>query len=91
MSVVADLIHVASVEVVGNYRLRLTFEDGAEGELDLSGWRWRGVFAPLADPDYFRRVTLDAELGTIDWPNGADLAPETLHVWVVQGRTPTRV
>lgn len=83
-----NLIHVTSAEVVGDHRLRLTFEDGAEGDVDFSGWEWRGVFEPLAAPTYFARVTLDPELGTIVWPNGADLAPETLHAWVVQGLVP---
>ena len=45
----ADLVHVTSVESLGEYRLHLTFEDGSEGELDLSGWSWRGVFEPI-DP-----------------------------------------
>lgn len=85
-----DLVHVTAVEALGDHRLRLSFEDGAEGEIDLSTWPWQGVFEPLADPDYFRRVMLDEELGTIVWPNGADLAPETLHTWVVRGlRTAT--
>jgi hypothetical protein len=83
-----ELVHVTAVEVVGEHRLRLTFEDGAEGEVDLSSWRWSGVFEPLADPDYFRRVTLDEQLGTIVWPNGADIAPETLHGWVARGMKP---
>ncbi len=85
MTDMAELVHVTSVEVVGDHRLRLRFEDGAEGEIDLSSWRWRGVFEPLADPSYFRQVTLDEELGTIVWPNGADIAPETLHTWAVRG------
>lgn len=83
-----EIVHVSAVEVVGAHRLRLRFEDGAEGELDLSGWAWRGVFEPLRDPDFFGQVCLDAELGTIVWPNGADLAPETLHEWVVRGLSP---
>lgn len=77
-----DLVHVTAVEVVDHHRLRLSFEDGTNGEVDLSDWEWRGVFEPLADPDYFGRVELDRELGTIVWPNGADIAPETLYAWV---------
>jgi hypothetical protein len=83
-----DLIHVTSAEALGNHRLRLTFEDGTEGELDLSDWSWRGIFEPLEDPTYFDLVTLDEELGTIVWPNGADIAPEALHTWVVRGLSP---
>jgi hypothetical protein len=82
METMPDLVHVTAVEVTGDYRLRLAFEDGTEGEVDLSGRDWRGIFEPLADPSYFRLVRLDAQLGTIVWPNGADIAPETLHAWV---------
>lgn len=83
------IVHVTSVEVVGDHRLRLAFEDGSEGEVDLSDWRFRGVFEPLADSAYFRHCALDKELGTIVWPNGADIAPETLHSWVLHGRERT--
>ncbi|HUZ16320.1 MAG TPA: DUF2442 domain-containing protein [Gaiellaceae bacterium] len=81
----AELIHVTAVEAVSDHRLRVSFEDGVAGELDLSGWEWRGVFEPLADPAYFRRVRVDGELGTIVWPGGADIAPETLYDWVTRG------
>ncbi|MEX0973094.1 MAG: DUF2442 domain-containing protein [Solirubrobacterales bacterium] len=73
------IVHVTRVEVVGDHRLRLGFEDGAEGVLDFAERDWHGVFEPLRDPSYFGRVQLDPELGTIVWPNGADIAPETLH------------
>ncbi|MGN6815483.1 MAG: DUF2442 domain-containing protein [Solirubrobacterales bacterium] len=65
--------------------MRLRFEDGTAGELDFSDEVWSGVFAPLAAPAYFDSAMLDEELGTIVWPNGADIAPETLHRWVVEG------
>ena len=81
----AHLHRIVDVEVIGAHRLRLAFEDGVGGELDASSWDWTGVFEPLSDPEYFARVQLDAELGTITWPNGADVAPETLHLWMKRG------
>jgi Protein of unknown function (DUF2442) len=86
MDLAAHLHRIFEVEVVGEHRLRLAFDDGVSGELDASAWDWRGVFEPLSDPAFFARVELDRELGTISWPNGADVAPETLHFWVVRGR-----
>lgn len=73
------LIDVIDVEVIGDHRLRLTFEDGLVGEIDFTGRHWRRVFAPLADPAFFAQVRVDPALGTVAWPNGADMAPETLY------------
>jgi hypothetical protein len=75
----SSIVHVIDVEVVGSYRLRLRFDDGVEGDLDMSGETWDGVFSPLADPAYFDRVAVDGEIGTIAWPNGVDIAPDSLH------------
>jgi hypothetical protein len=86
MDLAAHLHRIVEVEVVGEHRLRLAFEDGVNGEIDASSWDWSGVFEPLRDPAYFARVELDDELGTISWPNGADVAPETLHLWIARGR-----
>jgi hypothetical protein len=85
----ADIVHVTQVEALADHRLHLGFEDGAEGEVDLSSRQWRGVFAPLKDQSFFDRVELDDELGTIVWPNGADIAPETLYRWVTEPTGPT--
>jgi len=79
MSDVEELVDVTAVEVIGDYRLRLTFEDGTAGDVDFSRREWRGVFEPLRDPSYFARVDVDAEAGTIAWPDGLDLAPEPLY------------
>jgi Protein of unknown function (DUF2442) len=73
------LVDVTGVEVIGDYRLRLTFEDGTIGDVDFSGHEWRGVFEPLRDPKYFARVTIDPGAGTITWPDGVDMAPEPLY------------
>jgi hypothetical protein len=79
MAFVEQLHDVIGVEVNGEFRLRLTFDDGTVGEVDFAGREWRGVFEPLRDPDYFARVAVDVEAGTITWPNGADMAPEPLY------------
>jgi hypothetical protein len=77
------LVRTTGVEVVSDHRLQLRFEDGAEGEVDFSAFEWKGVFAPLKDPAYFALVSLG--LGTIVWPNEADIAPETLYHWATEG------
>jgi hypothetical protein len=74
-----QLHDIIGVEVSGEYRLRLTFDDGTVGHIDFAGREWRGVFEPLRDPEYFARVTVDADAGTVTWPNGADMAPEPLY------------
>ena len=70
---------VTGVAVVGDYRLRLLFDDGTVGDVDFTGERWTGVFEPLVDPAFFARVVVDNEAATIVWPNGVDMAPETLY------------
>lgn len=61
----------------GGFRIRLVFDDGVEGTVDFSDWLHGPVFEPLKDPDYFARFFLEG--GTVAWPNGVDIAPETLH------------
>lgn len=73
---------ITAVEHLGGFRLRLSFADGLVGDVDLAD-RLAGevgpVFEPLQEVEYFARVSVDAELGTVVWPNGADLAPDVLH------------
>ena len=66
-------------EYRGDYRIWLKFEDGTEGEVDLEKELWGEVFQPLKDKSRFSEFCLNEELGTIVWPNGADLAPEFLY------------
>lgn len=73
---------VAAVPLAGA-RLRLRFDDGLEGEVDVAAHvPFRGVFEALADPGYFARVAVDADAGTVVWPNGADLDPLVLYAAV---------
>lgn len=83
------LVDVTAVEVLGDYRLRLAFADGTVGDVDFSTRTWRGVFEPLRDPAYFAQVRVDPEAGTIQWPNGTDMAPEPLYEEASRNRTAT--
>ena len=73
----AFLPSVISAEYRGSYRIHLTFNDNSEKTIDFLPWLDGPVFEPLKDPDYFWRFFLDG--GTVAWPNGADVAPETLY------------
>jgi hypothetical protein len=73
------LVPPIGVEVIGDHQLRLTFKDGLVGDVDFTGRRWRGVSEPLADPDFFAQARVDPEIRTVVWPNGYDMAPETLY------------
>lgn len=64
---------------VRDYVIHLSFLDGTEGEIDLWSELDGEIFEPLRDQEYFKTFSLNSELHTIVWPNGADFAPEFLH------------
>ncbi|WP_420128960.1 DUF2442 domain-containing protein [Longimicrobium sp.] len=72
-------LHVDQVHALEGYTLRLEFNDGATRDVDLSDQLHGVVFEPLKDMAFFRRVAINFETGTIEWPNGADFAPEFLY------------
>lgn len=71
------LQYVVRAEYRGGYRIHLVFHDGREKTVDFSSWLDGPIFDPLKDSTYFQRFFLEA--GTVTWPNGADIAPETLY------------
>ncbi len=68
-------------EIVGPYTLALRFEDGTEQRIDFRPVLEGELFGPLQNPRVFNAVSLDKEVGTLTWPNGADFDPATLHDW----------
>ncbi len=72
-----QLPNVIHAEYRGDHKIYLVFNDGAEAIVDFSGWLDGPIFEPLKSPEYFSRFFLEG--GTVAWPNGADIAPETLH------------
>ena len=79
-----ELISVVEVRYVHDHVVWLRFSDGRTGEVDLRE-RLRGrVFEPLKDIAIFSQVRVDPEIQTIAWPNGADIAPESLYALCVR-------
>ncbi len=84
-------IHVSGVRYEGDYRLRVAFDDGTVRIVDMANELDGPVFEPLRDEKFFRRVKVNRETGTIEWPNGADVAPEFLYeIGTLSEETPTR-
>ena len=77
-----ELVDVVEVRHVRDYTVWVAFEDGTRGEVDLTSSLRGPVFEPLRNIEYFKQVRVDPEIGTIVWPNGADIAPETLYARV---------
>ena len=72
-------LHVTKAEYIGGYVLRLTFNNGESGDVDLEGELYGEMFAPLMDVAKFRDFRVDDEIDTVVWGNGADFAPEFFY------------
>jgi hypothetical protein len=73
-----NLNDIKQIEYKSGYSFLIVFDDGISAVIDFSDYLRRGpMFAPLRDPAYFRQARIEG--GTIAWPNGADIAPESLY------------
>ncbi|MBU4201185.1 MAG: DUF2442 domain-containing protein [Verrucomicrobia bacterium] len=73
-----NLNDVQQIEYKSGYSFLIVFDDRTSAVVDFSEYLQRGpIFAPLKNPDFFRQARIEG--GTIAWPNGADIAPETLY------------
>lgn len=68
---------VVQADYCDGFCIQVQFSDGASGRVDFRQWLNGPVFEPLRDLSYFKRFFVDG--GTVAWPNGADIAPETLY------------
>lgn len=72
-------LHVVGVTYLRDYKLRIQFSDGVVKDVDLENELYGEVFEPLKDIEFFKQLDVNPDTNTIEWPNGADFAPEFLY------------
>jgi hypothetical protein len=76
---------VAEVSPVGNRTLAVRFADGLTGTVRLDQAYCTGVFSPLLDENILELAAV--QYGVVVWPNGLDLAPDTMYREIQQSPT----
>lgn len=71
------MIRVIDVDYIKDYVLEMTFSDGAKKRMDFKPMLQGEVFGELIDREKFVQYGLTRN--TIEWANGADIAPEYLY------------
>jgi hypothetical protein len=86
MAMTHDIHTIIRFEKVGTYILKIQFDDGSTQIIDFWPLLRGELYSPLRDPKFFDQVQLNADEGTLVWPNGADFDPATLHDWEQVGQ-----
>lgn len=72
-------LHIRDAKYLHDYVVWVRFNDNAEGEIDLEPHLWGEMFEPLKDVNQFQKFSIDPDMETIVWENGADIAPEFIY------------
>jgi hypothetical protein len=76
---ITEIYRVIDFKLLGDYTIRIKFNDNTEQVVDFEPILQGPVFGPLRDPELFRNLNLNKLFGTLEWPNGADIDPSVLH------------
>lgn len=72
---------VKSFKIIAPYTIKVKFEDGTSQEIDFQSVLGLGMFSPLRDLEFFKKVFISDGIATLTWPNGADFNPDHLYHW----------
>ena len=75
------IIRVTNFQIIAPYTLQVQFDDETSQTIDFEPILAGRIYGPLRDLEMFESVTIDREVHTLVWPNGADFDPATLHDW----------
>ena len=75
---------VVEVLALDRYKIRVEFDDGTRGEVDLADLAGEGVFASWNQPGAFEKAFVDPATHTVAWPGGIDLCPDSLYEELVE-------
>ena len=73
------MVTLVTVEALPQYRLRVVYSDGVQGDVDLSDLVGQGVFSVFSDPEFFGRVSIGSG-GEITWKGKVDICPDAVYL-----------
>ena len=79
MQQIRSMIRILEATPLPGFRLKVRFNDGFEGIYAVEPEKRGGVFLPLINPSIFNAVTINPEVGCVEWPGGIDLCPTSMH------------
>ena len=85
------MIRIKRAKHIRDYVVEFTFTDDSRREIDLGEYLSGPIFEPLRDIEAFKKFKVDRELGTIVWPNGADIDPDVLYLDLTPAWRETKV
>jgi hypothetical protein len=86
MPEISRFLEVTEAKYLDGHRLRIAFNNGEEGTVDLVDALWGPMFERLRDTAAFQRLEVSPVLHTVRWENDADLAPEYLYAKMLEQR-----